>query len=205
MVVTNQFCLVTGRSTLPSGNLTILGRFHCSPSRCSPSPFRVRMSGLPADMSTSPIGLVPVSSAPRQRKPYGADRPYRQPAPLLYAPGGPFIQFINSQKSDADRTTDGHARLGHNHPDNIIYVTSFENSESSYSYRARRKKENQWKNWTEVTIPSLLKPYLSILRNSDTFRYPQAEVSFTCSCGGVNGRNLWVSCIYFDSQSHPSS
>jgi hypothetical protein len=173
------------------------------------SPFQVRMSfrepmrksngGIPADASTSAIGLVPVSSAPRQRRPYGANRPYRQSDPLLYAPGGPFTQFINSQKSDEDRIIDGHPNSDwpdSNRPDNTIYVTSFENSEGS---KARRKKENQWKNWTEVAIPSLLKPYLSILRNSDSFRYPHAEASSTCSCGGVNGRNLWVSCIYFDS------
>jgi hypothetical protein len=161
---------------------------------------------LPAGASSSSIGLVPVSSAPRQRKPYGASHSYRQADPLLYAPGGPFTQFIRSQPS-GQRSSDGHpsSHLPDCKQPNHIYVTSSENNEGSYSHKARRKKENQWKNWTEATIPSLLKPYLSILRNSDTFRYPLAEVSFTCTCGGVNGRNLGVSCIYFDSQSYSSS
>jgi hypothetical protein len=150
------------------------------------------------------VGLVPVSSAPHQRRPYGVSRLYRQHNPILYAPGGPFTQLTKHPSwLDNQHGVDGMSdaqRPDHNRFGNVFRLRSVGDEDSeAHRARARRKKENQWRNWTETTLPSLLKPYLSLLRNSDTLHLPPAEVSFRCHCDD-NKRVLKVSCVYFESQ-----
>jgi len=150
-------------------------------------------------------GLVPLSSAPRQRRPYGVSHLHRQHHSILHAPGGPFTQLNkHSGWPDTGHDVDGMSdaqRPDHNRLGDVFRLRSVGDEDSeAHRAKARRKKENQWKNWTETILPSLLKPYLSLLRNSDTLRLPPAEVSFRCHCGDVDKRVLNVSCIYFESK-----
>jgi hypothetical protein len=161
--------------------------------------------------SPPPTGLVPVTAAPHQRGPYGASHLYSQPDVLLYGPGGPFTQYIHSahpspQRIHSNTDVDGSHGESSGVFDNFLHTTSYttENNDA-HRNRARRKKANQWKNWTDVTIPSLIKPYLSLLHRSDTLSRPLDDVSFECSCGDVRKRRLNVSCVYFESQLFPAS
>jgi hypothetical protein len=162
------------------------------------------------DSPAPPTGLVPLSEAPRQRGPYGASHLYRQPDVLLHGPGGPFTQYIRSahsspQKIHSDTDADGTLEESSGVFDGFLHTTSFTTEDNdAHHNRARRKKANQWKNWTHVTIPSLIKPYLSLLHRSDTLSRPLDSESFKCSCGDARRRRLTVSCVYFESQLFPA-
>lgn len=65
--------------------------------------------------------------------------------------------------------------------------------------RARRKKEKQYTRWANTVIPSLLKPYMSLLRETDSLRHHTRTIhEVPCSCGGAEIRRLKVVCVYFE-------
>lgn len=66
--------------------------------------------------------------------------------------------------------------------------------------RARAKKERQWKTWAMKTIPSLLSPYLQLLRETNSLRDSLPRQYNPCPCG-VHVRRLKVVCVYFESES----
>jgi hypothetical protein len=154
------------------------------------------------DLSAAPTGLVPVNAAPHPRRPYGASHLYRQPDVLLYGPGGPFTQYSPQKNTGVINGSHGESSGVF---DTFLHTTSFttENEDANRN-RSRRKKANQWKNWADITIPSLIKPYLALLHRSDTLSRPLDELSFECTCGGVRKRSLKVSCVYFESRLFPS-
>ncbi|KAF8065223.1 hypothetical protein FPV67DRAFT_1419584 [Lyophyllum atratum] len=60
-----------------------------------------------------------------------------------------------------------------------------------------RKKENQWSMWMNVVIPSLLTPFLSLLRETDSLRNPVSpDSAIFCDC--TSRKQINVACIYFD-------
>jgi hypothetical protein len=63
----------------------------------------------------------------------------------------------------------------------------------------RSKKERQRKKWTDDIIPSLVGPYLHLLRQSQSLRHVDRISKHTCTCLNP-GRNLVVICVYFDSE-----
>jgi hypothetical protein len=67
------------------------------------------------------------------------------------------------------------------------------------------KKQRQWRNWSEQVIPMLLEPYLELLKESESLR-DLMSVRGRLGCRGcVDGQNLDVVCVYFESLSHVSS
>jgi hypothetical protein len=65
--------------------------------------------------------------------------------------------------------------------------------------RRAGKKQRQWRNWSEQVIPMLLQPYLELLRESEGLRdLTSARDRLGCR-GCVDGRNLDVVCVYFES------
>lgn len=69
---------------------------------------------------------------------------------------------------------------------------------SSSTVLKTSKAKKQWLKWTLNIIPSLLQPYLSLLRTTDSLRNLHHDTEVVCTCGGLNIRRLTVTCLYFD-------
>lgn len=74
---------------------------------------------------------------------------------------------------------------------------------SSTPSRNHAKKRRQWEKWMYDRLPSLVEPYLSILRRTHNLRNsisspPPPE----CTCHLVTSRKLKVICVYFDRESN---
>lgn len=66
--------------------------------------------------------------------------------------------------------------------------------------RNRHKKEQRWKNWINSTIPSLIRPYLKLMEQTNSFREELPEFpSPPCTCG-VKPKKCNVTCVYFSSE-----
>jgi hypothetical protein len=63
--------------------------------------------------------------------------------------------------------------------------------------RQKHKNEKRWKKWTEEVIPSLLRPHLHLLRESETLRSTPQLTNQQCSCHAPS-RRLKVVCVYFE-------
>ena len=62
------------------------------------------------------------------------------------------------------------------------------------------KNIRQWKRWTEIVIPEMLQPYMTLLHETDSLRNLETTRK-TPSCNGCDkGRMLNVICIYFNSK-----
>lgn len=60
------------------------------------------------------------------------------------------------------------------------------------------RSQKQWVKWTTDVIPSLLKPYLSLMHMSDSLRNLFHDQEIACICGRTQRRVLTVTCLYFD-------
>lgn len=90
-------------------------------------------------------------------------------------------------------------------PDNPFLVdedtdfpqTVFEHAIDGEPNSNARKRQRQWWRWQDEVIPSLLGPFLAVLRQTQSLRDPpKPPESRLCLCG--NGRSLKVICVYFD-------
>ncbi|EPS94432.1 hypothetical protein FOMPIDRAFT_128943 [Fomitopsis schrenkii] len=61
-----------------------------------------------------------------------------------------------------------------------------------------RRKNVKLRVGVQEVIPSLLHPYMRLLRTSQFLRSVQRDTAVACSCGGENVRSLKVTCVYFD-------
>lgn len=145
-----------------------------------------------------PSNLVPISHARRVRRPSG--RGVKLPPPRRFVTAkGVFTQVINL--SGVHDTVDDHPMP---FEESVDVVPPSENepdlvAEAVRSQRAA-KEERQWRNWSRDIIPALLKPYMRLLRETDSLRHKN-KVSSASGCSGCHlGRLIEVSCIYFDSK-----
>lgn len=60
------------------------------------------------------------------------------------------------------------------------------------------KAKKQWAKWSTEIIPSLLHPYLRLLRVTDSLRNLRHDEALECTCGNAQLRQLTVTCLYFD-------
>ena len=60
-----------------------------------------------------------------------------------------------------------------------------------------RRKENQFQKWTTEIIPSLLRPYWQLLRETDNLRNRPDDNTTVCTCGSP-GRPIHVVVVYSD-------
>lgn len=60
------------------------------------------------------------------------------------------------------------------------------------------KAQKQWAKWSTEIIPSLLQPYLHLLRVTDSLRNLRHDEARECTCGGTQLRELKVICLFFD-------
>lgn len=60
------------------------------------------------------------------------------------------------------------------------------------------KAQKQWTKWTTTIIPSLLQPYLRLLRTTQSLRHLSHDTEVQCTCGRLNLRMMTVTCLSFD-------
>lgn len=62
------------------------------------------------------------------------------------------------------------------------------------------KGKKQWVKWSTEVIPSLLQPYLRLLRVTDSLRNLHHNEELECTCGHTQLRKLTVTCLFFDGE-----
>lgn len=60
------------------------------------------------------------------------------------------------------------------------------------------RSKKQWIKWTTDVIPGLVRPYLYLMRVTDSLRHLYHDQEIVCTCGGAQRRQLTVTCLYFD-------
>lgn len=60
------------------------------------------------------------------------------------------------------------------------------------------KAKKQWIKWTTDIIPSLLQPYLHLLRVTDSLHNLHHDEQLPCTCEKLNLHRMSVTCLYFD-------
>jgi hypothetical protein len=159
--------------------------------------------------ATSSSNLVNVDSLPAERRPYASQDIHVERERLLYAPGGPFTQPINptnprSSTVQADGTSvnaesDYHGLVNTIHVTNPV-VTDVSGVER---LRSQRRQAESYRKWTDDIIPSLVVPYLTLLKRTVSLqRQPNPEwAAEVPSCGhGHPRRQIKVTCVYLDSE-----
>jgi len=158
--------------------------------------------------------LVPVDQLPKKRRPYGSKGAAYSTGGRVVTPAGVFSHVI-----DIDGTSGsvGHQTLveGDDPMQDvemgevaITYVETTTESEMLHppletdaNLKRTTKKQRQWRKWSEDIIPALLKPYMSLMRETESLRNINMVRDRRGCAGCMNGRVLDISCIYFNSKS----
>jgi len=122
--------------------------------RCKVSPQKRASGATPS--AAAAFDLVPAESVPAEQKAWGSKNLLLLPRRDAYGPMGPLVQV--DQLGSSGVTGDGGAGAV------IFHPSRTSTGMSSHA----RKKENQWLTWMNVVIPSLLAPFLSLLRETDS-------------------------------------
>lgn len=85
-----------------------------------------------------------------------------------------------------------------------IIISLADNAQTPEERRAqeRAKKQRQVGRWINETLPSLLRPFLHLLRVSEGLRRVERSGTVVCCCGGDGARSMPVICVYFDRESY---
>ena len=70
----------------------------------------------------------------------------------------------------------------------------------SENQNTMRKRETQWSRWMNEVIPLVLRPHLSLLRQSASLRSISRVKSVNCTCGKTSARHLKVVLVHFESK-----
>jgi hypothetical protein len=168
--------------------------------------------------SSSPRRLVEVNETFRPpRRPYGSKGLSLPVEEILYGPNGRVyteipgapnstdsrrIQSSRSVPNDSPMPLGEFGEYDELHSDLHDRLHETFNYESAESRQGKASKaQKQFLKWTNEVIPSLVQPYLYILRKSNSFRHPlTAPLSLSCHCGSSSTHQ--VVCVYFESMSY---
>ncbi|KAG6818511.1 hypothetical protein H0H93_004399, partial [Arthromyces matolae] len=129
--------------------------------------------------------LVSVADASAMRKPYGTGA-MSYPVTDVYGPEGAMVQLGQRSSFTGVSTDQG----------GVFSPSRHEHEEERRTHG--QKKQNQWIRWTTVVLPTLVKPYLTLLRKTDSLRVPvTSERNASCGCGSTK-RKIEVKALYFD-------
>ena len=149
--------------------------------------------GVKANVSADPSSgqgptLLPVGELPKIRKPYGSKGTVVGPHGLVYAPSG--VYGYSRGSSPPQAADEGGTDLGQD--------VEMREAEGIELDDQASKKQRQWRKWSEDIIPSLIKPYLEVLRTTSGLRdIDQIRRQDGCKgCG--KGELLDISCIFFE-------
>ena len=81
-----------------------------------------------------------------------------------------------------------------------IIVSIADAVDNSEAHRAQEhaKKERQVRRWTNEVLPSLLQPFLHLLRTTQSLRSVERAFTPMCQCSREGVRTLTVVCVFFD-------
>ena len=165
--------------------------------------------------------LVPIDQVPKQRRPYGSTRRgVSNVGTRIVTPAGVFAQVISTTGNPASV---GHVSFGEevemevdpiDQGVSVMYVETGDDVEgaagddvevlqgaSADDGEARKrahKKERQWRKWSEDIIPVLLKPYLTLMRETQSLPHVEGVRGRRGCTGCTVGRLIEVSCSYFN-------
>ncbi|RDB20395.1 hypothetical protein Hypma_012501 [Hypsizygus marmoreus] len=139
----------------------------------------------PAVTSARPFELIPSDSVPVERKPWGSGNLTVLPRRDFVAPDGTWAQpHVTSANSGDSSNLPTDAGSGAH---DVLTPSAH-----------TKKKERQWQKWANETIPALLQPYLTLLRETDSLRESVSSASeVTCACRS-HVRKISVACVYFE-------
>ena len=157
--------------------------------------------------------LVPIDQVPKACRPYGSKkRGADNIGSRIVTPAGVFAQVISTT---GNPVSVGHVPLGEEVEMEVdpvdeggvsamyvgiggeAQVPQGGSVDDGEEIKRAHKKERQWRKWSEDVIPVLLKPYLTLMRETQSLRHIN-EVRGRKGCTGCAfGRLLEVSCIYF--------
>ena len=133
--------------------------------------------------------LLPLEEIPSRRRPYGLGDLPNQWTGVLHGPRGLLIQPNDPVDiSTLDAITEG------NHD-----IPAGDNPFFQLPAHSRHKKQVQWNRWVTDVIPSLVKPYMELMRITESLRNPVPAVSHACLCRRPS-KILNVVCVHFHSE-----
>ena len=192
-----------------------------SPSKSSaPSTPTARPSTSPPASPTRSAHLFPASDTPpHKRLPTSSGLFLSQPQYLITLPGRVNLTHARLARGYSHPTHVGHTDSPHDAPvvqpdvplvswedesgyDNInfmegVLITHGPLTDLEKRTRQRLKKKRQWKKWYEDIIPTLVQPYLRLLRETQNLRNHPHTPTYSCACG-TPARSLVVICVYFE-------
>jgi len=179
--------------------------------------FLVSTTMVPALQPASPnlpqSRLIPVDQLPKRRRAYGSKGAAYDTRGRVVTPAGVFSHVI-----DVDETSGsvGHQTLLEEGDSiegvemgevAVTYVEAMSEPEISHpvletdaNLKRTSKKQRQWRKWSEDIIPALLKPYMSLMQETESLRNIGLVRGRKGCSECMDGRLLDVSCIYFNSE-----
>ena len=138
-----------------------------------------------------------IDDLPTPKKPFGFKEAVVGHHGLVYTPSGLYSHQPNVPLSSPGMAEDIEE-------EGVQHQDGNESSEDDSDLDDQvSKKQRQWRRWSEDIIPALIKPYLSLLHDSDGLR-DMNKVRGDDLCKGCDkGRILEVSCIFFESEYLP--
>jgi len=158
--------------------------------------------------------LIPVNEVPKKRRLYGSKGVVGSTGGRVVTPAGVFSHVIDV---DGNPESIGHHTLAEDDVNSsmqgieksgaITYAETGDRTEvlrdaaeiEAESKRAD-KKQRQWRKWSEDIIPTLLQPYMSLMRETESLRHIDSVRGRKGCQGCVAGRLIDVSCVYFNSK-----
>lgn len=127
--------------------------------------------------------FVPIADVQRERRIWRSSHSSSVlPGPELHVPEGIFVQVSTETEHGRESEVDDSGPT--------LFKSDAVVSPAKYS----DKKALQWQRWTEIVIPSLLEPFLTILRESSSLRELQREIA-GCVCGA---KKINIVGVYFE-------
>jgi hypothetical protein len=95
------------------------------------------------------------------------------------------VDDLNAPSSDFNFTTD-------------VFVSDPPETAEVRREQQQRKRQKQWRRWTDEVIPSLLRPHLRLVRKSKSLRSLPRLATSQCTCGSSSLRRLKIICVFFE-------
>jgi hypothetical protein len=181
-------------------------------SPCKDSPTSTLSSSLSQAHPSASQALIPVSDAPRLKRPRFSTSIYLPgPESLVVLPGRSTLTQSANEVCGSGTISTQHSvsiPMSNQPPDHVPEVpalqydgdpfTVADDTKLTRQVDQHRKLERQHWKWVNDIIPSLLLPHLRLLHKTDSFRLRPQPVPRLCTCGSV--KSLSVTCVYFQSK-----
>lgn len=173
--------------------------------KASPAPSSALSSRSSSPSKSTASHIILPSELPTPRRPRNTEDMYLPgPERLFVLPGEEYTQQPSPSRSRGRMPRVNEDPTGLPLPtrdpspfayDDIFMTSQLDPDQQPF---IQRKKQKQWQRWTNEVIPSLISPYLSLLRTTESLRSIPQPMVVECSCNS-HARNLKVVGVYFES------